>query len=133
MMKANKDLELILSLDDDGIVVEIFKRQQNGLIKIDHITDRSPGFKLIKNVLKEIEILQDGTWLYNGDKSISEVNTIFMSLGFTVGIELVKEKTEEEKIDYLEKKMNQAVSDEDYMKAASLRDEIKKMKENNGK
>jgi len=124
----NGNLELILSIEDEGIAISIFKKlQNNALVKLDYEMDDSFGFKLLQKTIKDLEGFGEGCLLYTGDKNINQISTMLASLGFVVGIEPFKEKTIEEKIIFLTKKMNQAADDEDYMKAAEYRDEIKSL------
>ena len=123
---TNKNLEVKLNIEDDGIMIEVYKKQQDNILtKI--VLDDSPGFKLLKKVLDDLEFFNDGSILYTGDKNINEVTKVFISLGFSVEIQMQCMKTTEQKITSLKKKECRAVDDEDYILAAKIRDEIREL------
>jgi hypothetical protein len=129
-MKASGNFELILSRSDDGIFITIYKKFGEKLMVIDYSIVNNASFVILKNSLIKIEEIEAGQLLYSGEKNMQELTSSLVDFGFKVGINNAapKVKTPQEKIASLEVKLSQAAEDEDFVLAASYRDQIKELK-----
>ena len=129
-MKINSNIEFIISLQEDGILMQIYKRVPTNKLMIIDFSIAKESFELLKDAFNFIEEVEVGHLLYTGRKNIKEVSSILTELGIKHGINntVPVELTDDEKIESYEKNMKKAVDDEDFVKAAMYRDKIKELK-----